>query len=586
MLSAWRVRVERARTRLGWTARADLGAAAILNSSRPEVVARTHPGGASLALAAPCDQLFVATEINEWALCAALYERNPARWHELEDALVSSALEDAPDPDAVLRPVLEEGLALARFERLAAQEARPKLRALLQEARKHQLQYVLDDEELTLGGGGGARQFPLTDLPDPAGVAWPALHDVPTALITGSNGKTTTVRLLAACARAHGWLPAYSCTDGVFVGTECVATGDYSGPAGARRVLREPRTEAAILETARGGILRRGIAVSEAHVAVVTNISSDHFGEYGIYDLDGLADVKLSVAGVLAPDGHLILNADDALLRAKSTTLAQRFGRQIEIGWFSLDADCETLRQHRARGGWSCGVRDGRLILTRGKPGAASGDQDLGPIAQMPLTVEGSATYNIGNVAAAALAAAALGISPANISRVLAEFGTHRDDNLGRMMRFEARGAQVVLDYAHNPEGLRGLLRVAQHLRRGGGRLGLILGHAGNRRDVDLEELAGTAVEFHPDLIVVKENEGHLRGRELGEVPRILHAALIRAGMPEAAVPVRTSELEATRYALDWAQPGDVLALPVHSASARAEVILLLESLRSSVTDL
>ena len=145
---------------------------------------------------------------------------------------------------------------------------------------------------------------------------WSEIHDVPTAIVTGSNGKTTTVRVLAACARAHGWPNAFCCTDGVFFDNEPLVSGDYSGPEGARRVVRERRARAAIIETARGGILRRGLAVSRAQAAIVTNVSADHFGEYGIDDLAGLADVKLTVAGVLVPDGLLVLNADDGQLTA------------------------------------------------------------------------------------------------------------------------------------------------------------------------------------------------------------------------------------------------------------------------------
>ncbi len=167
-----------------------------------------------------------------------------------------------------------------------------------------------------MGAGAGGRSFHAGALPDVAEVPWEELHDIPTAIVTGSNGKTTTVRLLAACARRHGWHAGYNCTDGVFLDDEVLATGDYSGPAGARMVLRERRTQAAILETARGGILRRGIAVSQANTAVVTNVSADHFGEYGIDDLEGLADVKLAVAAVVSDSGMLVLNADDAQLRA------------------------------------------------------------------------------------------------------------------------------------------------------------------------------------------------------------------------------------------------------------------------------
>jgi UDP-N-acetylmuramyl tripeptide synthase len=623
-----------------------------------------------LAFAAPCDQLFVATEVNEWALCSALMERDPARWGLLEKALHQAALEDADDRHSVIPPVLEESAAFARFERLAASEKRPHLQPLIAAATARDLPYVFDDTLLTLGTGTGGADFPLEGLPAVSDVPWDTLHDIPTAIVTGSNGKTTTVRLLAACSRAHGWRAAYSSTDGVFFDGDLVDAGDYSGPAGARMALRERRAQAAILETARGGILRRGIAVSQTQVALVANVSSDHFGEYGIYDLDELADVKLTVAAVIRPAGLLVLNADDPLLRAKAAGLAQRYSRCPAIGWFALNADDKFLVEHRSRGGSTCGVRNGRLHLFHSglslagpglthrmdavasgrtsdlehsvgsvasgrtsdlehsagsvasgrtsdlehsvgsvasgrtsvvghdmgsvASGRASGvehdlasvaagraggvEHDLGSIASMPLTVDGSAVYNVANLAGAALAAVAMGIPASVVASVFARFGATPSDNIGRMMRFDIHGVRVVLDYAHNADGLRGLLRVTEHLRGGVGRLGLLLGHAGNRRDTEIEELAQVAAQFHPDLVVVKENEGHLRGREQGEVPRIIRAALLRAGLPESALPLRMTEVDAARCALEWARPGDVLALLVHSATARADVLALLEN--------
>jgi UDP-N-acetylmuramyl tripeptide synthase len=432
---------------------------------------------------------------------------------------------------------------------------------------------VLDEERLTLGSGAGGQTFALDVLPTPAQVRWPQVRAVPTALVTGSNGKTTTVRLLAACARAHGWPSAYCCTDGVFFDSAAQLLGDYSGPEGARRVLREPRAQAAIIETARGGILRRGLAVSSAQVAVVTNVSADHFGEYGIDDLAGLADVKLTIAGVVGPGGLVVLNADDAQLHDKAPALAARFGRPVPLAWFALDAEHSTLRAHRAQGGATCGVRAGQLWLHYG-----AAEHDLGAIAGMPLTVGGSARYNIANLAAAALAAAALGIPARVIAAVCARFGAAPEDNSGRLMRFERGGVSILIDYAHNPEGMRGLLEVARHLRGGSGRIGTLIGHAGNRQDSEIEALARATAEFHPELVVVKENEAHLRGRAPGEIPRLLHAAQRRAGLPESALPVRMSELEAVQCALEWARPGDVLALPVHSRDARQAVLALLRS--------
>jgi len=565
LLDAWRARVSRARAHLGWN---DVDA----GQHSPAVMARRHASGASLALAAPLDTLYTATEVNEWALCAALIERDPSRWHGLEEELAAEALADAANVEDFIAPVLEEPAALARFERLAAREARPRLRALLAAAADRGLPHVLDDESLTLGAGAGGRDFALVELPAVAEVPWQSLHDVPTALVTGSNGKTTTVRLIAACTEAAGWRPsAYCCTDGVFLGAQARVGGDYSGPEGARRVMRERSARAAVIETARGGILRRGIAVAQAQVALVTNVSADHFGEYGIDDLEGLADVKLSVAGVVSAAGMLVLNADDVQLTSRAPVLARRFGRSPTLGWFALDADLPALRAHREGGGATCGVRGGRLTLNQG-----GAQYDLGAIAAMPLTVEGSATYNIANLAGAALAATALGVPPTTVAGVFAHFGASRADNFGRLMRFEREGVRILVDYAHNPEGLRGLLEVAEHLRGANGRLGLLLGHAGNRQDAELEALAVVAAKFHPALIVVKENEGHLRGRAPGEVPQLINAALLRAGMQHSVLQMRMSEIDAVHAALAWARPGDVLALPVHAAAARAAVVALL----------
>ena len=499
---------------------------------------RRHAGGVSLAIAAPCDQLFLATEVNEWAACPEL------------------------------APAIEESAAFERFTDLQSREARPDMRALIEVAESRKLPHVLDESALTLGSGTGCRSFGLDALPTVSDVPWNQLHTIPTALVTGSNGKTTTVRLLAACATANEWRVGYNCTDGVFVDGEQLASGDYSGPDGARTVLRDRRTQAAVIETARGGILRRGIAVSQADTAVVTNVSSDHFGEYGIDDLNGLAEVKLTVAAVVSRSGLLVLNADDALLRAKAGEIERRFGRCPPLGWFALDAEQALLREHRCTDGSTCGVRGGHLMLTHGGI-----EHDLGLVSAMPLSIDGIATYNVANLAGAALAAIALGIPAATVRRVFAEFGGSLNDNPGRMMRFDFNGARVLVDYAHNPDGLRGLLAVARRLCGGTGRLGLLLGHAGNRKNADIEELARVAAAFRPDFVVVKEDEAYLRGRPLGEIPRILRAELRRSGLPESAITLRDSELEAVRCALDWARPGDVLALTVHSAATRAAVM-------------
>jgi UDP-N-acetylmuramyl tripeptide synthase len=555
LIAAWRARIERATQSFPW--------------APAQTVARPHAGGVQLALTAPYDQLFLATEINEWALCATLLAADPERWRGLEAALRMEAKENAVDgnPAAALPPVLDEAAAFERFERIGTLESHPKLQHLLESAAARFLPTVLDEASLTLGAGTGSRDFPLDALPEESDVPWDELGDIPTAVVTGSNGKTTTVRLLAACARAAGWHAGYNCTDGVYLDDEALASGDYSGPAGARMVLRDRRTQAAILETARGGILRRGIAVTQASVAVVTNVSADHFGEYGIDNLADLAATKLTVGAAVRRRGVLVLNADDSSLRAQAEELPIRFGQRPALGWFSAEDNSPRLAEFGARGDLTCGVSDGRLILKHGRV-----SHDLGTITEMPLTIGGIATYNIANLAGAALAALALAITPPTIREVLGRFGAKPEDNPGRMMRFARDGVTILIDYAHNPDGLRGFLNVASHLRRDG-RLAIILGQAGNRQDADVEELVQVAAGFHPDLIVVKENETQLRGRAPGEMPRLIRTKLLRLGLPESALSLAHTELDAAHHALRWARPGDVVALPMHVSSARKALL-------------
>lgn len=538
-LQRWRDNIDRLRDTLGWP--------------HGPVAVRVHASGASLAFAAPVDQLYAATEANEWAWYAAL-------GLHAGDAPV----DDEADP---LRPHVahvEADEALRQLAALARVEAKPALHALLAAARAHGLPAHADDEALSIGEGEGAQVWPPADLPDPDDVPWLRLHGIPKAVVTGSNGKTTTVRLLAAMLRAHGRSSGYSSTDGLFVDGERVEAGDYSGPVGARTVLRDPRVQAAVLETARGGLLRRGLVASDARVAVVTNVAADHFGEYGIHTLDDIAQVKLTVARALAPDGLLVLNADDAMLVMHAPS-----GHRI--GWFALQ-----LAAAAARGLPACGVRAGRLVLA-----ADAGEHDLGEVAAMPLSVGGAARYNIANIAAAALAAHALGIAPETIAGVLARFGSVNTDNPGRLQRWSLGGVQVLLDYAHNADGLRGLLEVAAGLR-GSGRMGLLLGHAGNRLDDDFRALAAVAAAAGPDRVWLKDIGGdYLRGRSSGEVAAILRDALHAAGIPLDALPVCLDEALAARLALAWARDGDLLVLPVHEPARRDEVVALLDRLQA-----
>ncbi|WP_368565891.1 DUF559 domain-containing protein [Pseudoxanthomonas sp. UTMC 1351] len=455
---------------------------------------------------------------------------------------------------------------------VAKAEARPELIALQQQADAHGLPLLADDDEVTIGEGTGSRTWFAEGLPSPVVVPWAHLHKIPTALVTGSNGKTTTVRLLAAMATAHGWRTAYSCTDGVFFDGHALEAGDFSGPTGTRTALRQNGAEAAILETARGGMLRRGLALCHANVAIVTNIAADHFGEYGVHDLNDLARVKLTVARAIRHDGQLVLNADDPTLVAHAKALT------VPLAWFASNFDHPLLQQHREQGGATCGVRDGRLLLY-----VDGVSNDLGAVASMPLTVQGRASYNIANLAGAALTASTLGIPPATIASIAGHFGSGRDDNPGRLQRWCFGDMQVYVDYAHNPDGLRGLLEVALLDRGTTQRFALLLGQAGNREDNDIRELVATAMEFHPSHVVLKDiGEGYMRGRAPGEIAALMRSSLISLGMPESAIVTCLDEAEAARQALAWARRDDVVVLPLHEPTARTQAIMLLDQMEAA----
>ena len=525
-LAAWRDKLSRLVAQLGWPP--------------APIHSRQHATGATLAFAGPIDQLLSATELNEWAWRAVCHETH----RPIADA------SHAPGHPAAW----DESSAARTLKYFSAAERDPALCALADAARERDLPLLIDDEQVSVGSGARGRSWARDALPDVAQVPWSTLGRIPVALVTGTNGKTTTVRLLAALLAAHGQRVALSCTDGLFIGSQQIEAGDYSGPIGARTLLRRQDIDAAVLETARGGILRRGLALDRADVAIVTNISGDHFGEYGVHNLDDLADAKLTVARTLAPPGWLILNADDALLVRRGLALDHR------RAWFALDPAAlpEPDAPHAL-------VVNGALVL-----GGMGQDFDLGAVTEMPLSFGGHARHNIANLAAAALAAALLGVPPASIAKTLRTFGSARDDNPGRLQHWRVAGVDVLLDYAHNPSGLAALLDIAGAVARGrGGRLGLLLGAAGDRADAELSALAAAALIAQPSKIVLKDTPAYLRGRAPGEVPSVLRAALITLGADPTTLALAPDEMDGSQQLLQWAAAGDVVLLPVLDIDTR-----------------
>src|SRR3954452_15098130 len=270
---------------------------------------------------------------------------------------------------------------------------------------------------------------------------------VPVVAVTGTNGKTTTSRMIAHIAREGGRLVGWSNTDGIYIDGELVEPGDYSGPSGAGRVLAHENVDFAVTETARGGILLKGIGVVSNDVSVVTNVTADHLGLQGIDTVDQLAEVKGVVTRITKKTGWAVLNADDPrVLAMQATTRAQPW-------LFSRDPDSPALRDVLARGGRATTVMDGWLTVLR--PGADP-DQLL-EIADVPMTLAGLSRFNVENALAAASAALAAGLERAQVIEGLGSFLPDTKHNPGRMNVFTLEGYSVVIDLAHNEAGLEAL---------------------------------------------------------------------------------------------------------------------------------
>ncbi|MCU1623901.1 MAG: Mur ligase [Frankiales bacterium] len=374
---------------------------------------------------------------------------------------------------------------------------------------------------------------------------------IPVVAITGTNGKTTTTRLVAHMSRCAGNVTGWSSTDGVFVDGVMVEEGDWSGYGGAGRVLADKRVQLAVLETARGGLLLRGAGALHNDVSVVTNVAADHLGLQGIHTVDELAEVKGIVPRITREGGWFVCNAQDPRVLAMPSK-----GRR----WaFSLDPDAPGVRTVLQAGGRATTVLDETISVLDGGSVEA-----LVALVDIPMTLSGLSRHDVANALAATSAALAVGLPRDAVIEGLLTFGS--EDNLGRMNLWDVGGAVVSLDLAHNEDGLKALLSVVRGLRLPGGRVVTVLGLAGDRLDGQLVEM-GHLARHGSDEIVIALKDRYLRGRTPAEM-----TALLRAGAGD--VPAYDDEVTALRAALLGRKPEDVIALMVHQDRVLCEVVL------------
>ena len=389
---------------------------------------------------------------------------------------------------------------------------------------------------------------------------------IPVIALTGTNGKTTTTRLVSHIFRCTGRRVGFTTTDGVYFEDTLLMHGDLTGPFAANVVLSDPRVDVAVLETARGGILKSGLGFDMCDVGVVLNVSADHMGQRGIHTLEQLAEVKAVIPAAVCEGGHAVLNADDPLVFAMRSRTA---GDVVLIS--ARGDENPRVGEHLAAGGAAVVVEpyEGResFVLRLG-----SERLPVVPVDEVPLTMGGAARFQFENVMAAVAVAHAQAVPPVKIAEGLRTFVPSREVTPGRLNVLPVGRGRVVVDYAHNPAGVRGLIDfvVRMDARR---RIG-VLSIAGDRRDDDMREIGSIFAAL--DHVVLKENEAYRRGRPTGEAPRILAEGLESGGLPPDRHETVLDEAEAIAHAVRMMEEGDVVVI---LAAEPEKVLAQLEAL-------
>jgi UDP-N-acetylmuramyl tripeptide synthase len=505
---------------------------------------RHYKGGASMSISAPMDLLYSACDLIElaWDLCSA----------ELSAG-------DNSEYSVSMLP------RLAALKATIVDERDPQLLEFMRQAQAHDVVCLVDDDEISLGMGAKSETWSIDGFPSPQSLNWRHYSTIPLALITGTNGKSTSVRLAAEIAKAASLSAGVTSTDFIKVGDKIIDDGDYSGPGGARLVLRDKRTEIAFLEVARGGLLRRGLPVQFANVALITNVASDHLGQYGINTVEEIATVKSMVSKAIPPGsdftkGMLVLNADDVLLVKESEKL------HVPICWFSENEYnpliVRALSQHHP----CVFVQNNELIYSY------SEQVIIAAVSDIPMTVNGTAKHNIQNALGVIGLTKALGISNDDVFSGLMNFSSDASDNPGRGNIYEVNGVTVIVDFAHNSHSMRAVVNMASNMPAKAKHV--MFSHAGDRSDKDMLDVANAVSELCPSTYVLAEIEKYLRGRELNEISFLVKEHLLATGIPEKDIILASDPSDGTKKIMDRAVVGDLVLLFVLDDREKVQALL------------
>jgi cyanophycin synthetase len=370
---------------------------------------------------------------------------------------------------------------------------------------------------------------------------------IPIIAVTGTNGKTTTTRLIAHIARMKGYKVGYTTTDGVYIQNRLLMTGDCTGPQSAEFVLKDPTVDFAVLECARGGLLRAGLGFKKCNIGIVTNVAADHLGLKGIHTMDQLAKVKAVIPETVMPGGYAILNADDDRVYEMKTGLQEG----VHIALFSMDEQNERIQKHMKAGGLSAIYEDGFITIAKGEWKIR-----VSKAINVPLTFGGKAAFMIQNVLPAVLAAYTQGISIEDIRVAIESFIPSASQTPGRLNLFEFKNFNIMLDYAHNAAGFRALQKFVEKMD-GYPKVGIVAG-IGDRREEDNKDIGRIAAEMFDEIIIRQDK--NLRGKTEEELILMISAG-IKDVDPNKKITVIPSEKEAITYAVENAKKGSLIVI-------------------------
>nr|ABA56282.1 cyanophycin synthetase [Nostoc ellipsosporum]ABV22527.1 cyanophycin synthetase [synthetic construct]ABV22544.1 cyanophycin synthetase [Nostoc ellipsosporum NE1] len=382
---------------------------------------------------------------------------------------------------------------------------------------------------------------------------------IPILSVTGTNGKTTTTRLLAHIYKQTGKVVGYTTTDGTYIGDYLVESGDNTGPQSAHVILQDPTVEVAVLETARGGILRFGLGFESANVGVVLNVAADHLGIGDIDTIDQLANLKSVVAESVYPDGYAVLNADDRRVAA----MAEK--TKANIAYFTMNSESELVRKHIQKGGVAAVYENGYLSIVKG-----DWTHRIERAEQIPLTMGGRAPFMISNALAASLAAFVQNVSIEQIRAGLRTFRASVSQTPGRMNLFNLGNYHALVDYAHNPASYEAVGAFVRNWTSGQ-RIGVV-GGPGDRRDEDFVTLGKLAAEIF-DYIIVKEDDD-TRGRPRGSASELITKGITQV-KPDARYESILDETQAINKGLDMAPANGLVVILPESVSRAIKLIKL-----------